>query len=108
MNGRAPRLRLIPAIDGVHVDVKLDPYLSLRGLSQYLSISQRRLRTYVHDIVSPLPAYRIGARLVFRVSEVDRWMAARRVQPDVDVKALVDDVVKDVLARPRHPKGGDE
>src|SRR6266566_991702 len=102
MNGKAPRpLRILPVVDAVRADVQLDPYLSLNGLSQYLSISARRLRAHVHDPVSPLPAYQLSGRLLFRVSEVDRWMAARRVQPVVYVKALVDDVVKNLLERPR-------
>lgn len=105
MSLKTPRLRIVPAVDSVHVDLKLDPFLTLKALAQYVGLSPRSLRAHVHAVVAPLPAYRIGARLVFRVSEVDRWMAARRVQPDVDVKALVDDVVKNVLKRPRTPKG---
>ena len=100
MTERRPRapIRVLPVVDRVAADVRLDPYFTLRGLAQYSGIAPRTLRVYVHDPTHPLPAYQLGGRLLFRVSEFDRWIEAHRRRPRVDV----DRIVADVLG-PRRP-----
>lgn len=93
----APRargpIRVLPVIDRVAADVHLDPYLTLKGLAEYSGIAPRTLRAHVSDLTHPLPAYQVGGRLLFRVSEFDRWIAARRRRPRVDVDGIVADVL---------------
>jgi predicted DNA-binding transcriptional regulator AlpA len=89
---RAP-LRIVPVVDRVSADVHLDPYLTLRGLADYSKIAPSTLRAYLRDPEHPLPAYQLGGRLLFRVSEVDAWIARRRYRPRVDVDAIVANVL---------------
>ena len=78
----------------VAVDVKLDPYLSLRGLATYSSLSVRTLRGYLSDPVRPMPCYRIGGEILVRTSEFDGWLAAHReANAPVNVHAIVDDMM---------------
>ena len=80
--------------DAVAVNVTLDPYLSLRGLASYSSLSVRTLRGYLSDPLRPLPCYRIGGKIVVRISEFDTWLSAHReTLPRVDVRAIVDDML---------------
>jgi excisionase family DNA binding protein len=72
-------------------------YLNIRELSQRLSLSPRTLRTRVKDPTDPLPAYRVGGKLLFRWAEVEAWLARHRVQP-VDVNEMVNDLL--------NPRGG--
>ena len=72
-------------------DPRLDPYLSLRGLADYSSLSVRTLRSYIADSVRPLPYYRVGGKILVRVSEFDNWLATHReATAPVDVHAIVD------------------
>ena len=66
-----------------------DEYLTLSKVAARLNLSTRTIRTRVGDSSDPLPAYRIGGRLLFRWSEVEAWLDRRRVRP-VDTKRLVE------------------
>lgn len=86
--------------DAVAVNVTLDPYLSLRGLASYSSLSVRTLRGYLSDPLRPLPCYKIGGKIVVRISEFDTWLAAHReTTPAVDVRAIVDGMLGPRKAR---------
>jgi hypothetical protein len=85
---------LVIAADTGAVNTPLDRYLSLRGLAGYSSLSIRTLRTYISDPLSPLPCYRIGGKILVRVSEFDGWLAARRdATAPVDVRRIVDEML---------------
>jgi hypothetical protein len=73
-----------------------DPFLDLRRLSFYSSLSVRKLRDYIKAPVNPLPAYQVGGRgkILVRRSEFDRWMTRRRVAAAVD--RVVDDVLSEL------------
>jgi excisionase family DNA binding protein len=64
----------------VVVSVPLDPFLSLAAASQYLGLSIKTLRRAVNGPPDEaLPCYRVGAVILVRRSEVDAWMAQRRM-----------------------------
>lgn len=65
-------------VEAVAVTMDLDPWLSLRGLAGYCSLSRRTLQALVNDPRDPLPSYRVGGRVLIRKSEFDLWMARRR------------------------------
>jgi len=79
-----------------------DDYLDLARLAHVGSQSVRTLRNHIHDPVDPLPAYRVGGKILVKRSDFDAWMARRRY-----VARTVDTIVDDVLhelkgqARPR-------
>jgi hypothetical protein len=79
--------------DQVAVSIPLDPYLSLRALAGYSSLSIRRLRTLLDDPGNPLPAYRVGSKILVRRSEFDAWAAAFRRVGRSDVNAIVRSVL---------------
>ena len=56
-------------------------YVSLRELSNRLGLSPRTIRAWVRDPVHPLPAYRVGGKLLFKWAEVERWLEEFRVTP---------------------------
>jgi len=78
-----------------------DEYLDLARLRRVASQSVRTLRGHIHDLVDPLPAYRVGGKIFVKRSEFDAWMSRRRYSPTT-VDSIVDDVVRDLgEARPR-------
>ncbi|MFZ0418740.1 MAG: helix-turn-helix domain-containing protein [Candidatus Sulfotelmatobacter sp.] len=70
-------------------------WLDLRSLCQYACVSERTLREWIHRIVEPLPAVRVGCKIPVRRSEFDRWLAAHQVK-HIDVGSIVDELVAGV------------
>jgi len=88
-----------PVAKEIIVIAVLDPYLTLKAAHQYVGISVRSLRAALADLVHPLPCYRPGGKggkVLLRRSEVDAWMAQFRTVGDVDLDAMVDEVLRDV------------
>jgi hypothetical protein len=76
----------------------LDPLLRLPALARYSSISVRKLREYLQAPSHPLPYFRVGGRVLVRVSEFDRWLTAYRGRANAEVGVIVDDVVRSLRA----------
>jgi hypothetical protein len=73
-------------VAAVSVNVPLDPYLSLKGLSGYSGLSVRRLRQLLElPPAEALPCYRIGGKILVRRSAFDAWIAqyAARGRPSL-------------------------
>ncbi len=75
-------------VETITVQQDLDPYFSLRGLAGYASLSRRTIQNLVNDTTDPLPSYRIGAKVLVRKSEFDRWMSRRRNQKPLESARL--------------------
>ena len=82
----------------VIVSTALDPFLGLKALAAYSSLSVRTLRTFVTAPEHPLPHYRIGGRLLVRVSEYDAWTRRYRQLGDVDVDHIVAETMRELRA----------
>jgi hypothetical protein len=80
----------------VVVSTALDPFLDLRALSAYSSLSVRKLRDLLEDPERPLPCYQIGGKLLVRRSEFDGWIAAYRRHGSRDVDAIVTEVLREL------------
>jgi hypothetical protein len=59
----------------IDVAANLDPYLSLKALASYSSLSIRKLREYIGLALNSLPHYRIGGKILVRMSKFDAWIA---------------------------------
>ena len=80
----------------VVLGTQLDPFLSLKVLASYSGLSVRKLREYLIDPAHPLPAYRVGGKILVRRSEFDAWMAAYRREGAVDVEGIVADILHEL------------
>lgn len=71
-------------------------WLCLREVTRYVNVSERTLRAWIHAPVDALPAFRVGGRMLVRRTELNAWLARRRVQKlgSVDVDAIVKDVLQ--------------
>ena len=75
----------------------LDPYLSLKKLSAYASLSVRTLRTLLSRSVNPLPHYRLAGKILIKRSEFDDWISQyRRASQPQDLDAIVNDILRDL------------
>jgi excisionase family DNA binding protein len=70
-------------------------WLDLKALQGYACVSERTLREWIHRVVAPLPAVRVGTKILVRRSVFDRWLEGHEVKR-VDVGCIVDELVAGV------------
>lgn len=57
---------------------KIDPWLSVDGLAQYLGISKETIYRWLDK--KKVPAHRVGKLWKFKASEVDAWVKSGAAQ----------------------------
>jgi excisionase family DNA binding protein len=57
----------------------MEKYLTREQAAEYLGISLGHLAELLKE-PNPLPVFRLGRRLVFRSSDIDRWIENFRVK----------------------------
>ena len=55
-----------------------DKWVNLEDVADYLSVTEDTARTWVRE--GKLPAYKVGRRYKFKLSEVDEWGRAGKVK----------------------------
>jgi excisionase family DNA binding protein len=70
-------------------------WLDLKALQGYACVSERTLRQWIHRVINPLPAVRVGSKILVRRCEFDRWLEAHQVK-HIDVGCIVDELVAGV------------
>jgi hypothetical protein len=73
-------------------------WLDLRALQQYACVSERTLRGWIHLSLDPLPAARVGTKLLVRRSTFDHWLENHRVK-SLAVGCIVDEMIAGVMQR---------
>jgi hypothetical protein len=80
----------VTVIERMTVTVPLDPFMNLKALSAYSSLSVRKLRQLIdRDPADALPAYRIDRRVLVRKSDFDAYMANYRISGRPGVVAVL-------------------
>lgn len=88
-------------LDGVSLATSWDPYLSLRALAAYSSLSERLLRSFLSAAEHPLPHYRVGGRVLVKRSDFDAWIQVFRHSEDDEAETIAERILADLDARPR-------
>lgn len=71
-------------------------WLDLKSLQKYACVSERTLRGWIYRPLDPLPAARVGTKILIRRSVFDRWLESHQVKP-VDVGCIVKEIVAGVM-----------
>jgi excisionase family DNA binding protein len=71
-------------------------WFDLKALQQYACVSERTLREWIHRPLDPLPATRVGTKILVKRSTLDQWLENHRVKI-VDVGCIVNEMVADVM-----------
>jgi excisionase family DNA binding protein len=70
-------------------------WLDLKALQLYACVSERTLREWIHRSDNPLPAARVGAKILIRKTAFDGWLEGHQVKA-VDIGSIVEDLVAGV------------
>ncbi len=71
-------------------------WMDLRSLTQYAAVSERTLREWIHRPSNPLPAARVGVKILVRRKTFDQWLENHRLK-SIDVGCIVDEMVAGVM-----------
>ncbi len=71
-------------------------WLDLKSLRRYACVSERTLREWIHRSLNPLPAARVGTKILVRRGTFDRWLENHLVK-SLDVGCIVDELVEGVI-----------
>ena len=66
--------------------------MDLKALRGHACVSERTLREWIHRPTDPLPAVRVGVKILVRRSTFDHWLENHRIEA-VDVGCIVDEMV---------------
>ena len=72
--------------------------MDLSVLTRYASVSGRTLREWIHRGENPLPAVRVGTKILISRRKFDAWLEQHRLKPfgSVDIQGIVDEMVSGV------------
>jgi hypothetical protein len=73
-------------------------WLDLQALTRYAAVSERTLRTWIHDPVTPLPACQVGKKILVRRRDFDMYLEKHRLRSTETVKTLVDEILGKVAS----------
>ncbi len=69
-----------------------DRYMDKRGAVEYTSLSLRNLEARLPEI----PHFRVGNKILFKKSELDRWLETHREGDSRNLDLIADEAVKDL------------
>jgi len=55
-----------------------DKWVNLEDIADYLSVTEDTARTWVRE--GKLPAFKVGRRYKFKLSEVDEWVRSGKIK----------------------------
>ena len=73
-------------------------WLDLKALQQYACISERTIRGWIRRPINPLPAARVGTKILVRRSTFDEWLEMHplTLTDNHDVGSIVDQLVAEI------------
>jgi excisionase family DNA binding protein len=73
--------------------------MDLKAVQQYVCVSERTLREWLHLPVNPLPATQVArGKILINRSQLDRWLETHRFQPvdSIDIDRITDDIMNNL------------
>ena len=70
-------------------------WLDLHALTEYACVSERTIREWIHRPINPLPAVRVGGKILVRRSVFDQWLEGHQLK-SVDIGCIVEELVAGV------------
>jgi hypothetical protein len=73
-----------------------DRLFDLRGLSVYSTLGVSTLRDHIRK--DGLPCFKIGGKILVKLSEFDKWLEGYRLHKGRDINSIADDVMRELRA----------
>ncbi len=83
---------LVISVQEILAYVDRDRYLDKREAAAYTSLSTRNLEARLPEI----PHYRVGKKILFKKSEIDKWMETHREGGTQNLDRIADEVIESI------------
>ena len=76
-------------------------WLDLRTITRYACVSERTIREWLHRGANPLPAVRVGTKILVRRSAFDTWLEKHPLIPadSINVNETVNEILADMATK---------
>jgi excisionase family DNA binding protein len=70
-------------------------WMDLKAIRGYACVSERTVREWLHRVPRPLPAVRVGTKILIRRSVFDAWLESHPLTPadSLDVSSTVNEII---------------
>ena len=75
-------------------------WLDLRALTEYACVCERTVREWIHSPINPLPAVRVGRKILVSRRIFDAWLERHAVRPLEEIN--IDGIVREVVEGTRY------
>lgn len=79
----------------------LPEWMDLKTIRSYACVSERTIREWLHRGPKPLPAVRVGTKILIRRSVFDAWLESHPLMPvdKLDVDSTVNEIIASLKAK---------
>ncbi len=73
-------------------------WMDLKTVTRYAAVSERTIREWIHRATSPLPAVRVGTKILVNRSVFNEWLKLHPLSPanTVDVAAIAKQIITEL------------
>ena len=73
-------------------------WMDLKAVQRYACVSERTLREWLHRAIKPLPAVRVGTKILIRRSDFDAWLETHPLVPaeSIDISSTVNEIISEL------------
>ena len=73
-------------------------WMDLKTVTRYAAVSERTIREWIHRATSPLPALRVGTKILVNRSVFNDWLKLHPLSPAnaVDVAAIAKQIITEL------------
>lgn len=75
-------------------------WMDLKTITRYAAVSERTIREWIHRAATPLPAVRVGTKILVNRSVFNDWLKAHPLSPagTIDVGAVAKQIITELAA----------
>jgi excisionase family DNA binding protein len=73
-------------------------WMDLKTVTRYTAVSERTIREWIHRATGPLPAVRVGTKILVNRSVFNEWLKLHPLSPanSVDVAAIAKQIITEL------------
>jgi excisionase family DNA binding protein len=81
-----------------NAETRYPEWMDLKTVTRYAAVSERTIREWIHRATSPLPAVRVGTKILVNRSVFNEWLKLHPLSPanTVDVAAIAKQIITEL------------
>lgn len=81
-----------------NAETQYPEWMDLKTVTRYAAVSERTIRDWIHRATSPLPAVRVGTKILVNRSVFNEWLKLHPLSPanTIDVAAIAKQIITEL------------